>query len=134
MTDIETLMTDPAREVRGVRRLWRDGIYLTIASLNGEAYLAPRRECLRSGGDRLRELEADSPEVLDVLAPALARHILIGWEGITDSAKAPVPYTEAKALELLLHPRLRHLRRFVLEAAGEEAAYLARKIESAEGD
>jgi len=134
MTDISTLMTDPDREARGVRRLWRDGIYLTIASLNGDAYLAHRRECLRRGGDRLRELEADSPEVLDVIAPALARHILVGWEGMSDAQGAPIPYSEAKAAELLAHPRLRHFRRFVIEAASEEAAYLARQGASAEGD
>lgn len=133
MTDLTNLRTDPARESRGVRRFWRDGIHLVIGSLGNPAYDRDRRECIRRAGDVLRELDPTSPEVLDVVAPAIARHILLGWDGITENG-APLPYSVAKATELLTDPGLRHLRAFVLQAADDVNAYLASQAASAEGD
>lgn len=82
---------------------------------------------LRSGGKLTDE------ESLGVFARAYARAVLRGWGNMARGGHV-IPYSQEKAVELLLDDRWRRVREFVVRAAQDLAAAAAREEEQAAGN
>lgn len=133
LVDIDSIAIDLDREEAGVRRQWRSGVGLWIASSGRSAYQAQARELLRRAREERGDREPTERETLAMLAPAIAKHLLRGWEGLSRGG-APLPYSVAQAEQLLADERYYHLAAFVVAQAADLEAFLGAAAKSAEGD
>jgi len=119
MGRITEIMADMEKVEKGQWVPFAAGIRLCIANINNAKYRQARKAILGKHlrSTRARKLEPD--DVLDLLKPAVARHILVGWENLQDEAGCTIDYSPEKALEFFENPALRELYIFVVETAGE---------------
>lgn len=124
--DLNEIAVDPAKIEEGE---WVDEIpgmgdlRLQVRGLNCIGYrrAIDRRVRALPRSDRGRD-GSISPEANDKLTgQAMAEALLLGWDGLTAGGQ-PVPYTKAKATELLTSPRFAALRGAVFYAAGQVGA------------
>jgi len=113
--------TDETAEREGVWVDMGDGLKVKVARFNNPAHRKiveslqkPYRNILRAGG----RLPADVQE--DIAIRSMAEAILLGWEGVTDEAGAPLAYSAANAAKVL--GDLRDFR--------EQVAFLALEAET----
>ncbi|PDT77180.1 hypothetical protein [Bradyrhizobium sp. C9] len=74
----------------------------------------------------------------DVLAEAhgslAVEHLLLGWEGLVDDDEQDIPFSPAKATEILTDPEYRYVRGSIYGAAmrvgREEAEFVAAKVKN----
>ncbi len=129
MDVIRRFATDPALEEGGVWFDIGEGARLKIARAGNTRYWSFLRELTR-GKEREIKLGVIADEVLTAITnKAMARAVLLDWQGLSENG-TPVPYSEAKAEELLA--TLPDFRRLVLGYAGEVEAYRRAEHEEAE--
>ncbi len=97
------------------------GIQLLIANIHNSKYRKMRSKLLKPHQRRLKSMSGD--EVLEILKPTVAKHLLIGWKNIEDELGQEIPYSSEKALEFFNDPSLIDLFTFVIDTAGENASY-----------
>jgi hypothetical protein len=77
----------------------------------------------------------DDPQEIDrINTSCLVNACLLDWSGLSDDADQPLPYSKAKAAELLNDPSLRRLRDAVLWAASTVGEQLAASKEAIAGN
>lgn len=108
-----TFTTDKKAEKEG-KWFFLGDARLKIASSNATGYL---QEFLQSniGFDKLTPEQKN-----DRIAEAMAKHILIDWEGVTENEKE-VPYSVEKATEYL---KLTHFQDKVFEVAKDFRSFI----------
>jgi len=134
MAKITEIRTDMEKAENGVLVDYAAGIKLRIASINGAKYKKHRSRLLKPHLRQVRTKKLSADEVLEIIKPAVANHVLVGWENLEDEAGNEIPYTPEKALEFLKDPTLSDLYNFVLEIAGENEVYRHELTEEAEGN
>ena len=132
MAKISEIMSDMDKVENGVWEKYSAGIELLIANINNTKYRKARSRLLKPHMRRLKFISAD--EILDLIKPAAAKHLLIGWKNIEDEKGNPIPYSPEKALEFFNDPKLVDLYNFVLEIAGENTAFAQELKEEAGND
>lgn len=105
------------------------GAKLRIARLNNEKYrdfiklkMKPYRSAMRAG-------TVDEDLTTEVVVQAMARHILLDWEGLTEKGSAVV-YTVEKAEELLRDKE--PFRDLVMALANDQQLFQEAEIEAGE--
>lgn len=131
MAKIGTLKTDLKKAKEGVWVDYAAGIRLKIASISNRAYRDAVEMILKPHMNRIRHNLMPAEERLDLLKPAIAQHILIGWDNIEDDNGQKIPYSAAKALEFFKDPTLEDFFSFVVSTAGESEAYRSVEVEEA---
>ena len=99
--------TDQTAEVEGIKYELRDGVHLLLARAGG-ANIDGRRAIERAlspfkghGGNPATGKPADSPAGQAALAAVVAKHIILGWDGIADKDGKKITYSVANATKLL---------------------------------
>lgn len=127
--DIETLERDAARMAEGSWFAYRDGARVRVAAIGGAPFQACYAE-LMGPYRRQRELGLlDEAVEQDLLCRAMARHILLDWEGFAKGGAA-LPYSEEEAYRLLKRSLL--FRDDIAALARDEALFRSRDEERAE--
>ena len=85
----------------------------------------PYKHILRVGGKIPEEAQEE------ITAKSIARGILKGWWGIEDDNGEEIPFSEEKALEILMDPTLRDFRNKVSYLAMESETYRAYALQEA---
>jgi hypothetical protein len=134
MVKLSAIKSDPELEREGVWQDYELGIRVKVARMGNQAF----DECVRKlsephlSGFRRNKLPS---EVLErITKQAVARHILLGWEGIDGEDGKPLPYSEETALEILNDPALADFYKFVLLAANEAELFRRKDMEEAAGN
>lgn len=129
MAEFASILIDPKRAADGKWVRWLDGVELKIASSREKAYQDERKQLLKPHIRAIRDDKLDGDDLIVVLAPAIAKHLLKDWKGLEEGG-APLPYSLDKARDLLAHPNAPHLREFVLRAAGDDEQFIATREDS----
>lgn len=132
---IEKLMIDKEKMDKGV---WKDfapftgvKVQLLIASSASQAYIDAVGRIIR---DNLKDVRDDVAGIKqhELLKPAVAQHILLGWKGIDDVDGNPLLYSAETALKLLNTPELFHLYDWVRVQAEITANFRKELLEESE--
>jgi hypothetical protein len=132
---IEKLMISKEKMDKGV---WKDfipfagvKIQLLIASSANQEYIDAVGRIIR---DNLKEVRDDVAGIKqhELLKPAVAKHILLGWKGIDGSDGKPLVYSAEAALKLLNTPELFHLYDWVRVQAEITANFRKELLEESE--
>lgn len=135
MARIADFRIDTELEVKGRWVPWRGDIRLLIASSGGTEYEQAVRDVRRKQAVAGVDLDNMPPrQVRALMAPAAAKHLLLGWENMEAEDGVPMAYSEAGARKLLADPAYYHLLDFVLAQSTFIDQYLAKQAASAEGD
>ena len=116
MPTLEHLMVDKDKMKQGVLKEFTPFLGVTvkllIGSSNSPDYLKESAQLIR---DRLAEIRNDGTGKVEreTLLPAIAKHLLLGWENIDDEKGNPIPYSYESALKILSTPELYHLCDYV---------------------
>lgn len=118
------LMSADRRAASGIWREYGGGLRLKIAPLGNKGYDEEIRKLTREDLKAIRR--GDDARVEAAVKTAMSRHVLVGWEGLTDDDGQPVPYSHEKALELLRgsYEFFKDIQRIAAELAGEKAALM----------
>lgn len=120
--DIDALLRDEERMTRGSWFAYRDGARVRVAAAANPDFQAHFAALMRPHR-RSRELGLlDESVEQELLCRAMARHVLLDWEGFS-RAGAALPYSEETACELLKRSRL--FRDEIAALAQDEAAFRA---------
>lgn len=120
--DISNTFIDDKAAENGVRVPFYEDAVLIIASSENPKYRAALAKSARANKIKLDgEPHADTVRMTtQITCKAMADHILLGWEGITEGGQ-PVEYSKAKAYEYLL--KSPQLREFVSDQAGSDQLF-----------
>jgi len=129
MAKLSQLMTDPTKNEQGIWVDYDDGMRLRVCSTSKRAYEEARESLLRPHRRRIRDDRMSPSEIAEVIKPAVARHLLVDWEGLEDEDGNEIPYTPEKALELFNNPLLEDLYVTVMEVAGKAGAFRRDSLE-----
>lgn len=134
MAKLSSIRTDVAKASAGVWVVHESGARFRVARWGGpemERWLsvkkAPKLRAWRSG-----TVSADEAEALVV--EAIARFVVLEWENVEGDDGTPIPYTTAKAVEILGDPAYRDLRAFLVESSQDQALYRADVAEDSRGN
>ena len=93
---LSKLLTDKKKQEKGVWREFAPGLNFLIGSSDQAGFRNQLTQALANS----RRVEMDGG--LDAIAvKAMARWLLLGWEGLVDDEGAAIKYTVAKAEEIL---------------------------------
>ncbi|PJI56007.1 hypothetical protein CTI14_00290 [Methylobacterium radiotolerans] len=102
--------------------------YAAFLAKEGAAVPRDQREGGRRDGPIL-------PKVRDgILIRGMVEHILVDWDGLTDDAEQPLPFSKERAMELLADPDFRPFRDAVAYAATIVEEVEADKVEAVAGN
>lgn len=111
--DLNNVRIDIEKEEKGAWVQVDPKTKLLIGSTRGTAYRKAVREETVKNSERITKLGDDSDDLIEeITAKCMAKHILLGWEGLEEGGKE-IEYTEKKALELLTDPSYRQFREFI---------------------
>jgi hypothetical protein len=129
MVKLQSLKVDPQRQTEGVWFDWSQGVRLKIARLGNPAFDARVREIIEEAKEK-----GEEPDTETATLEAIAKTILLGWEGIEGEDDEPWTYTPERSLELLSDDGMRDLYKFVLVKSSESAHYRFRADREALGN
>ncbi len=98
-----------------------EGLRLRLARLGNVRYAEYLRKLGRPLRRKLRKDTHTIQEIRELTCKAMARHVLLGWENLTDAEDKPIPYSEEKANELLL--KYGEFRELVEELSSDTANF-----------
>jgi hypothetical protein len=131
MVRLNSLEVDAALEVEGVwteRR--RAGYRLKVAYLSNPRYEAHIRRAARLTPE-LADPDADA--AMDVVAEALARFVLLDWDGFEGDDGAPMAYTPEIGQRVLASPGFRWLRDDVIAESSRIERYRRERLQADAG-
>lgn len=99
---ISKIKTDLAAETNGVWVPYEGGSRLLIARIGNPEYEQAVLKLSEPYGQGFRQ---DADAMRQVTREAMARHILLGWEGIEDDDGVSIPYSFETALKFLTEYR-----------------------------
>jgi len=85
---------------------------------------------MESQGKKLLTGELNSREALNIMAPAVARHIIVDWKNLADNDGNPIPYSPQKAMEILQDPESTDLYLWVMKQANDPSNFRKQQAEA----
>lgn len=116
---IEKFASDSALAVEGIWEDIDEGLKLRVARMNNPRYREYLRKLSRTKVRVGRRMQGGMgiDDMLEMQKKAVAKHILIDWEGLEDANGESIQHSEEKALELFeSHPDLYEL---IIEIAND---------------
>lgn len=137
MVKLKSIAVDPKAEAEGVWLEYVAGFKVKVASTATRAFrdameaaMLPYRELIRADqGKEKGERKFTDEMRTQVLREVVAKHVLVGWEGLEDDDGQPLPYSPERALELLSDPAMHRLVSWLETAAASEEVYRAERLE-----
>lgn len=125
---------NPEAENKGVWVDFGEGISFLIAKMNNTAYMAEVRRLLRERRVQFRHDRVSDEDSEAITIKAAAKCILLGWKNILDDDGKEIPYSAAKAYEILSDPHYRKIYVFIIDAATEERTFAVQAAEDSLGN
>lgn len=116
-------MADLEKVEKGTWVDYAADIKLLVANINNAEYREARQRILKPHTRAIRSGTLSGEKVTELLKPAVARHLLLGWKNLEDAKGKPLTYSPEKALELFKDPACADLFLFVLETAGDSETF-----------
>lgn len=132
MAKLTEIRTDLEKVEKGVWVDFLADIKLCIASVNNPNYKQHRSRLLKPHLRRIRGNQMSQDEILDVVKPAIAKHILVDWKNLEDESGKPIKYSSDKALDLFMDKELSSLFDFVIETMGDSELFRLECLDEAE--
>lgn len=132
MAKISAIKQDADKVDNGTMVRYAEDIMLRIANINNAAYREARTKILKPFLRQIRSKAMTAEEVLEVIKPAVAKHLLLGWENLQDDTGTEIEYSAEQALKFFRDPALSDLFMFVIETAGENELYRVEEREESE--
>lgn len=107
---------------------------LLVVPYVGSGFDGAFQELLRPYFELLRKGELPEATRAKLMGEAHAKTVLRGWANLEEDDGTPLPWSEAKAAELMSDRRWLVLSTFVCRAANHHAAALAKEEEAAKGN
>jgi hypothetical protein len=134
MAKLSSIKTDLSKVADGVWVTYGDtDIELLIASTESRPYKRARDRLMKPHLRQVRK-RMTGEEILDVIKPAVAKHILLDWRNLQDDDGQLISYSPEKAMEFFENPALGDFYTFILEVAGETAMFRQQDLEDAAGN
>lgn len=100
MFDIKSIRTDPKKDTEGVWVEPLPGLRLLIARMNNPKFKNELRRLTRPYRGKRLDDATDAKVLFECTAKAMAKHVLLGWEGLCEGGKE-VEYSYENALRYL---------------------------------
>lgn len=101
--DITQDFTDASLVTDGVWVDFFGGSRLLVASTDSPKYKAHLSRLAQKNKVRLDSTNEETVGLVQkITCESLAKHVLLGWEGIAEKDGSPVPYSKEKAFEYLM--------------------------------
>lgn len=134
MARLRSIASDLDLETGGRWLDWRCGIRLLVARWGNRTFNDALEELRAPHIEAIREGTLDEETKEKILAGAMARGILKGWENVEDDDDQPMPYTVEEGERVLLAPEFHDLREDVMTYSMDAEKYRARAQEEAAGN
>lgn len=132
MSSFKKMFTmDPQLAADGVDIDFGEGVGVTVRPFNNKEAVA-YRDRLMQPYSRLRKVPEDV--TTDITNKVIARHVLIGWKGVTDLEGNPLEYSFENALKVLSTPEFAPFRDDVVLAAATRETFQREQDEEAAGN
>jgi hypothetical protein len=134
MARLRAIRTDQQKAEAGVWVPYAEDIEVCVASLNSKTY-QDHRERLMAPHLKMARAKRMSPEqVLEIVRPAVAKHLIRDWKNIQDDDGVDIPYSPQKAEEILSDPGMLDFYDFILDAAGNVTLFRQEMLEDGRGN
>lgn len=131
MAKLNVLRTDTKKVTNGVWVDYTCGIRLLIAGIRNSRYKAALESILKPHMNRIHNGLMGPEERLNLIKPAVARFILLGWENVDGEDGKPLPYSYQEALKVFSDPQMEEFYHFVIETATTAETYRVQELETA---
>lgn len=129
--DLNTLAVDTDKEEEGVWVEVGEGASLLIAHWGNKAFTAAMRRYVTPKQHRLKNMPEHEADAL--MAKVVSETILLDWKGVSIDG-AEVPYSRAKAVELLTSRKYRSFRELVEGLAKDDEQFRLAEMEEDMGN
>lgn len=120
---LSQIQNNPELETNGVWENYGGGLKVKIARMNNPKYEEYLRELSKPHMRRLRSGNLENDIIEEITKKAVARYVLIGWEGMLDENDNDVPYSEQKALEIISDPRYKDFYRDIVDMSNDRSLF-----------
>jgi hypothetical protein len=135
-TKLKSLKTDLKKETEGVWATYPGTEFKCKIARAGNPKFDEASRSLRKNA-RIRQAaqgQLTGRESKAAIAPAVAEHILLDWQGLSDDDGSEIPYSRAKAVELLKDPSLNDWYDWVLSTSATADLFRAELEEEIVGN
>lgn len=129
MAELFQLQLDEQKVKDGVWIPFEYDVKLLVCGSTSEGFRRDFNEIMKMNREKIRTTGLSPDERAQLLKPAIARHLLKGWQNITINGTT-LKYSESKALELLNN--VEGLALFILNAADEREFFRRESQKEAE--
>lgn len=129
--DLENLAIDTEKEEDGVWVEVGESAKLLIAHWGNKAFTAAMRRYVTPKQHRLKNMPEHEADAL--MAKVVVETILLDWQGLTLGGQE-VPYSKAKAIELLTSRKFRSFRELVESLAKDDEQFRLAEMEEDMGN
>lgn len=123
--------TDTKLENEGVWVSISKDIKVKVAALGNKAHQEILEKLLKPYKSQIRKNLLDKELEEDIHVQAIAKTILIDWEGMTDRDGKPLPYSYENAYKLLTDEKLKRFKGDILYLAKEAETFKTEEKEEA---
>lgn len=134
MAKLSQLRTDPTKEEEGIWVPYALDIEFKIARNTKPAFRAAVDKIMKPHQKRVRKNRMKNEEIMELIKPAVAEHILIDWKNVQDDEENPIPCTLEEKNRVFNDPEYKDIYSFITEQSTDWEEYLAELTEDAAGN
>lgn len=123
MAQLSSIMLDLDKVEGGRECKHPSGVVCVIANIHSRPYREAREAALKPFVREIRSGAMTNEQISEKIKPVVAKHLLLGWKNLTDEAGNEIPYSPEKASQYFNDPAFAAFYAWVLDEAGETAAY-----------
>ena len=126
---LSEMQNNPEVETEGVWQNYGGGLRVKIARMSNPKYEEYLREQTKPHMRRLRSGNLENDVIEEITQKAMARYILLNWEGLKDENDQEIPYSEKKAFELLSDPKYKDFYRDISDMSQDRSLFRSQALE-----
>ncbi len=132
MAKLSSLKQSKAKIDEGVWVEFEAGIRIRVTSINNKRYTECVEKLLKPHLRRIRSGIMTIQERSQLIKPAVAKYLLLDWDGIEDDDGQVIKYSSAKAQEIFDNEEYVDFFNFVIESANEQQLFRDQSYAEAE--
>lgn len=134
MVDLsEKFGSNPEAEANGVKIPLGGDAYIIVAHIGNKAFKKHLQALTKPHRHAIANGTIDDKVYDGIFCKAIARHILVGWYGVTLNGKK-LEYSTETAEQILMDPTMHAFREFVVAQSGELDNFRTQSAEAMEGN
>lgn len=127
MFDLNSMSVDTDAEISGVWFDIGDGCRVKVARMNNPKYIELFNSLVKPYKQGGRTIGLSEAKQTEIVAEAMAETILVGWEKLYIAGQK-VPYSTAKAREILADPQRQPFMSLIINLAQSNEVYRVQEI------